>query len=425
MNSGLTATGAALAALTVVAVARQGAFHIDESMVVAAGAAILAAVELATSADRPARRVLAASTALAGWWMVSAAGHNSWSSFFPMGASVIGFAAAFLVIRGLPELPRRQSCLILAGICSATAVTGLVGVAFRIFPLAARAENTWRVSTTLTYTNASGLLLAVSVLVALGLDQDSALPRVMVCLCTAALVGTQSRGAVIAVLAGAGFVPWSRWRSAAPAVLGGAAVGLAVVATSSSTVDRSVAAATVLGAVILAVAVSGLSAPTSLVRASWLGRAGTVSALIAIVAAAALKHGTISRRVTLADRTPEWSAALHQWTSHILLGAGADHPLLLNAATRTYAAFAHNEYLQVLASSGLVGGLLLTIVAIAVAFAICRRDELASSAAGALVAFAVAGLFDFDWHVPAVALAAGWAAGAASPVISHQHDLIS
>lgn len=419
-STGLPVTAAGLAALTGAAVARQGAFHIDESVVVAVGAAILAAVGLTAAADRSARRVLAAVAALAGWWLLSSARGGRWSSFLPMGAGMIGFAAAFVVIRGLTEPARRTSCLILAGIGSAAAVTGLVGVAFRLFPVAARAENTWRVSTTVTYANASGLLLAMSLLVALGLRQDTPLPRVLVCLCTAGLIGTQSRGAVIALVAGAGFVPWDKWRSAAPGVFGGAAAGLAVVAASPPTVYRPVAAVIVLGAVTVASAIAALSASTSWLRIPGLRRAGAALALAAIVAVVVVRHGTISRRITLADRTPEWSAAFHQWTSHVLLGAGADRPLLISAPTQTYAAFAHSEYLQVLAGSGLIGGVLLMIVAVTLAFAVRRHDELASSAAGALMAFAAAGLFDFDWHVPAVALAAGWAAGVASPSAGHR-----
>jgi len=43
-----------------------------------------------------------------------------------------------------------------------------------------------------------------------------------------------------------------------------------------------------------------------------------------------------------------------------------------------------------------------------------RQDELASAAVAALVVFGVGGAVDFDWHLPALALCAGWAAGLAT-----------
>jgi len=124
----------------------------------------------------------------------------------------------------------------------------------------------------------------------------------------------------------------------------------------------------------------------------------------------------IERRVALGsseDRGHEWTAAFDQWRSSPLVGVGPDQILYFHAADGNYAHFSHNEYLQILADGGLVGEALLVIAGVCVVRAVRREDVATSCAAAALVAFAVAGALDFDWHLAALGLVGGWVAGLA------------
>ena len=74
-------------------------------------------------------------------------------------------------------------------------------------------------------------------------------------------------------------------------------------------------------------------------------------------------------------------------------------------------------------TSGLMILSLLGLAGICVGRSVRRIDVGTSCAAAALVAAAVAACFDFDWHLPALALAAGWAAGLAgsgSDAVKHK-----
>ena len=74
------------------------------------------------------------------------------------------------------------------------------------------------------------------------------------------------------------------------------------------------------------------------------------------------------------------------------------------------ARFAHDEPLQVAAGGGLVALALLAGAGRAIASRARRADPLQRAAMGALAAFAVGGLFDFAWHLPGIAMTAGWMA---------------
>ena len=113
------------------------------------------------------------------------------------------------------------------------------------------------------------------------------------------------------------------------------------------------------------------------------------------------------------DRSVEWSAAIHQFESSPLVGVGPDRLLQFHAADGTYAHFAHNEYLQVAADTGIAGLALLLLVGVALARVVRRVDVMTSCAVAALVCWGVGGAFDFDWHLPLVGLLGGWVTGLA------------
>jgi hypothetical protein len=404
---------AVVVGLTVEGVVRKGAFHNTDALVVAVASAGLIVARVVVGIERRNLAVLVPLLALTLWWLASAARHGAPESFLPLGASMLGFGAGFLATASLDAAHRKAAAAAMLGIGAVSAGAGLVAEAFRLFPVAARAQDLWRLSTTLTYANAAGLLLAMALLFGLGLDQRNGWVRLAIFLCVAGLVTTQSRGAVLACLLAATLVPWSQLRSGWISLVVGILVGLVAVATSSGNGARpAVVIAAAVGCIV--VVLPGLS---SWRRLSW-HQMVTVQAVLLLVTVAALvftslaaaQHGHLSRRLDQ-DRTPEWRAAVDQWQSSPALGVGPDKPLVLDPLTDTTTDYAHDEYLQVLAGGGLVGAALLVAVGVGLASLSRRHDVISSCAVAALVAFAVAGALDYDWHLPALGLVGGWAAG--------------
>ena len=99
------------------------------------------------------------------------AGPGGWprvesGSFLPLGASMVGFACRFprhsAARRGKYRVLATQLVVALGAV---SAAAGLLATTSRWYPLAMPAQNLWRLSTTLTYSNAAGALLAVALLV--------------------------------------------------------------------------------------------------------------------------------------------------------------------------------------------------------------------------------------------------------------------
>ena len=142
-------------------------------------ALVVGGVLLRRARDRPAQAVAASVGALALWWLVRAAAQGRPGSFLPLGASFVGFVAAFLATRGLSGGYRVFATQVVVALGAVSAAVGLLAATTRRYPLAMPAQNLWRVATTLTYSNAAGVLLAMAVLVGLGLDQRARLTRLM------------------------------------------------------------------------------------------------------------------------------------------------------------------------------------------------------------------------------------------------------
>ena len=405
-----------LAAVTVAEVIRQGAFYPPDALTVVVASLVLIVVSTATGIDRPALRVTLSIGALAVWWLVSARRVGATGSFLPLGAGMLGFLAAFLVVRRLTPGLRPAAAQVLALIGAGTAAVGLWASVGRRAPLAMPAQGLWRLSTTLTYSDAAGLLLAMCLLVSVALDTGRRHVRIEIALCMAGLVATQSRGAFLAAVVGACFVPRSVLRSARWPLGAGLLAGLVVVGTSPGDARQPLAG---LLAVVLVVAAGFRRRPDHRPRVSRRGAAViVVVAVIGAVSVVVALHTPIQRRIALdstADRVTEWHAAVDQWRSSPWLGVGPDQVLRFHAVDGTFARFAHDEYLQVLAGAGVVGELLLLAAVGTVAISVRREDDRSSCAVGALAAFAVAGALDFDWHLAALCLVGGWVAGLAGP----------
>jgi len=405
------------AGLTIAATYRQGGFYRPDALAVTIAALVLVVVSLLIGVDRRGLAVAASVGALAAWWLCTAAIHHHPMSFLPLGASIVGFLAVFLAMRGLATENRESAALGLAVLGAATAGAGLVAVALRWYPLAIPDQSLWRAAATLTYSNAAGSLMAIALLVGMGLDLRSRWPRVLICLMAAGLVASESRGAALAGLVALPLIPLGSLKQAVRPVVLGVIAGLLEVATSFGSTLQPVVLGVVVVLVVLAGVVPPRSRPLKIDRRVVVVVAGT--SVVALVLAVVALHSEIALRLDPAStrvRGYEWSAALAQWRTSPLIGVGPDALLILRSMGRAsghFAHFAHNEYLQVLADAGLVGLSLLGLAGICVGRSVRRIDVGTSCAAAALVAAAVAACFDFDWHLPALALAAGWAAGLA------------
>jgi len=407
---------AVLFGLLVVEGIRDGGFWPSDALVVALASIVVLVIGMVlVPPDRRSMLLVGSIVLLALWWFVRALTAETIRSFLPLGASMLAFAAAFVAVRPLVGRAREVAALAVACLGAAGALVGFAGLVWRWYPMAIPTQTLWRISTTLTYSDAAGLVLGVCLLVALGVELSPPLVRVTVCLCAGGLLATQSRGAYVAFACACLLVPWHRYTRFAVPLAAGVALGIAAVASSPDT-----SAVPWLAAVVVAASVvSAVARPDF---GSWRASSATrvVLAVIAaalLVAAVAVLHHEIGVRALSPsdqDRASEWWAALHQWRSDPLFGVGPDHLLTFHAADGTYAHFAHNEYLQVAADGGAIGLALLLLTGAATARVARRFDVLSSCATSGLVCWAVGGAFDFDWHLTFVGLLGGFCVGLAA-----------
>ena len=151
---------ALLFGLVLIVGVRQGGFWPSDAFVAAAGSvALLVAAAIAHPFDRRALSVVGALVALALWWSVRAATTASLGAVLPFGASCLACASAYAVVRPLRGPPRQLAGLGVACLGAAGGLIGFAGLIWRWFPLAMPAQGLWRLSTTLTYSDAAGLVL--------------------------------------------------------------------------------------------------------------------------------------------------------------------------------------------------------------------------------------------------------------------------
>jgi hypothetical protein len=409
---------AVLGGLMVVEGARQGGFWPADAVVVAV--VVLAALVFELLLCPPDRRgwaVLGSVLGLALLWLVRDIAAGTTSGLLPFGASLLGFGASFVAVRPLSRPQRAVAGQFVSCLGVAAALIGFVGLIGRRYPMAMPAQGLWRLSTTLTYSDAAGLALAVCLLVSLAGGPRPWISRLAVCLCSGGLLAAQSRGALIACACAVAIVPWAQFRTFRVPLLAGIALGITAVATSTSTGPVAWLAVVLVLAVSLA-----LAWPTSGGRrwssaATWLGAGGMV---LLLVAASLLVHHELALRALAPsdqDRAAEWTSAFHQFESSPIDGVGPDRILYFQAADGDFAHFAHNEYLQIAADVGLLGLAALAAIGVALARTIRRVDLLTSCSTAALVCWSVGGGFDFDWHLPFIGLLGGWVAGMAATTI--------
>lgn len=323
------------------------------------GLAAVAGLRLALGDPYPDRRALISLTALAGlslWMLLSArwgiAGTEASRESGRCAMYAAGLAALVVVAR--PATIRA----LLAGVLCGGVFLGVLALVERF--ASPRPPDPFQGTLLfgpVGYANALGILVALTLVLAVGFLLEPAEP-----------------GARLALVAAAGV-------SAAALLL-----------TSS----RGAWLATVVGLLALA----ALRARSRGRLAAWL------VVLLAFCAVAALAAPSIS----MGDRPAYWRAAVADASAHPLVGSGAgsfDDYWLVHRPIAAYVQDAHSLYLETAAELGVVGlALLGCALLVPLATAVARRREpLVPVAAAAYVTFLVHAGLDWDWEMPATTLA--------------------
>jgi O-antigen ligase len=420
-----------IAALTGAVVA-QGAYYASGQRAVALilGAAVVVALRSRRWSKSDTRLApLLACAALAVWAVASGALAGRLAGAGPTVWLLAGVAGVFVVCRRTTPAQRDALAGALLAVGVLAAVTGWIGVAWRLEPWALE-DDTWRAATTITYPNAAaGLLVPLALLSVARLvaRPRSPLAALATCVLLVGLGATQSRGGALALVVGAVVLagllgPRAVVRAASPPALG-AAIALAGLAPSfaaGSPPRPGLAAAALAAGLTVAVGVRAVR------RRSI--RAAVLLGACALAVSYGVDRGapSIHSRLTLADRGrgAEASAALQQAADRPVTGVGPGQARFTWTTSDGRIAsvrYAHNEYLQVLAELGAVGLIALLAFFAAVGRAVSRgraaapSPEVFAGAVAGLVALAVHSGFDFPWHVPAVPLAGALLAGVAMP----------
>jgi hypothetical protein len=444
--AGLPLCGLALVAAVAAGVIAQGGFYLPGRLVMSA--LVLFAAAAAVWAARPSRAdtglVTLTCAALATWAL--ARGVAAGAFFEAMGwvLSLTTVVAVLIVVRRLDTENRERLLVAVIAILVGVAVTGWIGVAFRVPLWALVVEHQWwRASSTLTYPNAAAAVLVVGALLAL-VRLFAAPYSIMRALTVFALVtglgATLSRAGALAfavglvVLALAGQLRALLWHGFGPLL--GALVAVAGLAPSvpSATQARP------------AVAIAALAAGAALTVTLTVLRAKARLAALGVVLAAAGAAVTrwrpssvdslLDARFTLSSsgRRDATNAALERLAERPLTGAGPGQAYLFFVTPDGrggFARYVHNEYLQTLVDIGVIGFALVLAVFAALVLAMRRCRPLSGEPrylwAGAIAAFAALALhsaFDFLWQLSVVPVLGALVAGFAGTVHSGDQETL-
>src|SRR5207249_531221 len=142
------------------------------------------------------RLVVLAACAFGGWWLLRSFPWAVPHRVVLLPSTVAGFTAAWLIGRSLNDGQRNAAERLLVGLGAGLSAVGLVGVAYRMYPLAMPHAGLWRAAGTLTYANAQGLALAMVLPLALcSRSVPVRMQRSASFLIAAGVVATMSRGA--------------------------------------------------------------------------------------------------------------------------------------------------------------------------------------------------------------------------------------
>lgn len=335
--------------------------------------------------------------AAAGWPILAGALHAQLVAGLRLGLLVFAVPATIGCARRLTGQPARLLLDGLFGLGGVLAIIGWYGALRHHAPLAIEGQGLYRAASTLSYPNAAGVLLALLAVLGIALaagqppDRRWQLRGALLTVLLVGLAATLSRGAVLALTAG--LVVLATGLPGLTAGLGvrrvlaglawpltGAAIGtLALLPSLPVTATGKPALAT--GGLLLGMAVGSISASAGRLE-RW---AYGVLALAAVATGVLRPFPAVTRtRLSLdsPDRWAAWRASWHVFTAHPLSGAG---PGLRSLSWRSpdgvrIFSYAHNEYLQLLATLGLLG-LVLLLAGLAAIGVLLRRHRTAGAAA--------------------------------------------
>jgi O-Antigen ligase len=346
--------------------------------------------------------------------------------------------ATFAIVARLDATQRGWFVDALTVIGVVVGLSGWVGVAAHVTPLAHVDQGLWRAATTLTYTNAAaGLLVpiafvAVARLAGCVAGREKALRSGAVTVLLVGIGATFSRGGVVAMLVGLVVFAFVADRRALARALVGPAIGasISIAGTLVSVPQNShshVIAASALLIVGLGVAVAIDSLATWRATAAVVGSVA-LAVVVAVAVSPSIRHATTTiahprLTATSDDRVHESSTVLREIEERPVFGTGGGSQTLQWSApdgSVMFDRYAHDEYLQVAWKSGVVGlGLLLAMLG-AFAARIRRGPRETSSAlwvgaVAGLCGLAASSALDFLWHVPVIPLVGAVLAGLCAP----------
>jgi O-antigen ligase len=402
----------------------QGAFYGWAQLVVAmtlfGGVLLLPRAPRFTREDLP---VALAAAGLAGWALADGVLMRESAGG---GRYALLIAGAVLLAGACRQLRGRARTDLVSGlimICGLLAALGWVGVVGHYPPWGFESPGLWRASSTLTYPNATAALLAVVGLVCLAVrtrDPECRWLGVAATALATGLAATLSRAGVlgfgvgvVVLIVGVGWRPVAR---ATLAPLAGTVIAMAGLLPSITAGEPT--------AVTIGLAVAGAVVGLGVGSLAGAPRLLLLVPIGGIAVGAALFADRLGSRFSF-DSPDRWASIRTAWqvfAEHPLTGAGPGlERLVLDRAQGGTGVFqyAHNEYLQVLAELGAIGGVLL----LAFLFVVVRSVHRSRPSAGALGAGVLAGMaalvvhagFDFVWHLPVIPLFAAALIGLAAP----------
>jgi len=414
---------APLVVLIVVGTMRKGAFFKPDVVVLPCLCLALAAtspVVLRWLRDHPVP--VLAGVVVTAWWVADAAIWRHPVESWRLAATWVCAAAGYGVARSLPLVSRRIAALAITALGFGLAVAGLVLVCVHATAWTWTDERSLRFQGPLTYPSAIGLYLLVTLLASLevwratggasagtdaiagaGTSNTTRLATVVRAIIMLGVVSTDSRGALASLVVLLCF-PWIRHE------LGRSAVATLIAAPALLYGQRDgVRPILLLVAVVLAIAIAML--PKSLMRQAF--RYLAIPAIVLAGWLLATQHRAVSGiDASWTERGHILRGAVTVFGAHSLLGAGPDPaiPTTTLSGLPGIDAFAHNEPLEILLSTGIVGMLVFVVAALVVVRALwARRSRVAMPVFATALA---GGLVDFVWHFPALGLLCGVVAGA-------------
>jgi hypothetical protein len=436
-----------LAALAI-GLLRQGAAFPAGQWAVGLFLAAALALALVGSPPSPAdlrRPPVPALLGLAAWALLDAALHGSPGRGVAPALLVAGIVGVLAVCRRLPDASRETLLLGIIATALLVAATGWLGLAFRIAPWRWEAQGVWRASSTLTYPNATAVVLVMVSLLVLALMTERGRSLPLALAATGLLIGagaTLSRAGLMALLAGGVvLVALAGPRMVARASIGpvvGAAVALGALVPSMAAAGG---ASPVWAAAGL---IAGLTIGGGLACVGPRGAAALVSGACLCGVLAVVAFGGPDRLTDAADHvagvrltlsSPERLAA-----TRVALDTFADQPLTgggpglvewrwahANGAGTTVR-YVHNEFVQLIAELGLVGTALLAAAVLTLAWGLWKARDAGPSrplwagVVAGICAFTAHSAFDFIWHIPAIPLVAAALAGLVLPPPNAEPD---